>query len=493
MRARLRTFVYAFVLVLLGCGGGGGPTGNGGGPPVVATITIEAPAAELDALGATLQLIATALGADGDVIQNPDLAWSSSAPGVATVSGEGLVEAEGNGEATITVRAGEAVATVTITVRQVPVSGRVSPSTPTARGIGATLSLNAQALDRLGEVVPGVIFAFASGDDSVAVVDDDGEVTTVGLGSVEIVATADGIEVTATLTVQPYDDFSFLHGRWDVTSRFGPPGAAETTTARASFQSAAGGASIEELYAGSRGGGGGRAFHDPDGSWTIARVDADMATMTVYEGNFEAGVGTFVAALGGGTMERVVFESIGPNAFEWRAERSTDGGATWTPFWEQSFARGSTSPQAPDAGNCASPRHRDFDFWNGEWTAMVPSGQVAGTDRIPLLADGCLLNENWTGSGGGLGISYNMYDTRTAEWIQVWNGSGGLVLELRGGLDATGSMVLSGPRTMADGSTVLDRITWTPNSDGTVRQNWQSSTDGGATFSTTFEAVYSPQ
>jgi hypothetical protein len=39
-------------------------------------------------------------------------------------------------------------------------------------------------------------------------------------------------------------------------------------------------------------------------------------------------------------------------------------------------------------------------------------------------------------------------------------------------------------------ATPLNRITWTPNPDGTVRQRWDQSTDSGATWTTVFDGLY---
>jgi hypothetical protein len=78
---------------------------------------------------------------------------------------------------------------------------------------------------------------------------------------------------------------------------------------------------------------------------------------------------------------------------------------------------------------------------------------------------------------------------RRKQWQQFWIGTGG-ALELSGGLNEKGEMVLEGRTTGRDGRERLDRITWTPNSDGTVRQHWQNSTDGGATWATVFDGRY---
>ena len=37
----------------------------------------------------------------------------------------------------------------------------------------------------------------------------------------------------------------------------------------------------------------------------------------------------------------------------------------------------------------------------------------------------------------------------------------------------------------------IDRTTWTPLEDGRVRQHWESTTDGGKSWSTVFDGYYS--
>jgi len=69
--------------------------------------------------------------------------------------------------------------------------------------------------------------------------------------------------------------------------------------------------------------------------------------------------------------------------------------------------------------------------------------------------------------------------------------SGGL-LQLDGGF-VNGAMVLRGESIAADASskTTLQRITWTPQFDGRVRQLWESSADSGKTWSVVFDGMYS--
>ena len=51
-------------------------------------------------------------------------------------------------------------------------------------------------------------------------------------------------------------------------------------------------------------------------------------------------------------------------------------------------------------------------------------------------------------------------------------------------------MVLEGPLKQPDGSSVLNRITWTPLADGKLRQRWDSTADGGKTWQLQFDGIY---
>lgn len=152
------------------------------------------------------------------------------------------------------------------------------------------------------------------------------------------------------------------------------------------------------------------------------------------------------------------------------------------------------SAQTPGANApppCAAAEHRQFDFWIGDWQVTRPDGKPAGTSRITRILNGCVLLEEWSGAGGGTGKSFNLYDRRHKQWHQTWVDGSGSLLHLAGGVDATGAMVMSNEQPAPSGAgTVHNRITWTPRSATEVRQHWESSTDGGATWTTVFDGTY---
>ena len=147
-----------------------------------------------------------------------------------------------------------------------------------------------------------------------------------------------------------------------------------------------------------------------------------------------------------------------------------------------------TAAQLQTRPSCDAAGHRAFDFWIGEWTVANPRGTVVGTSRIEAILDGCAIYESWTGSTGSHGHSLNIYDRASGRWHQTWVDNGGMLLKLEGGLEGN-AMVLSGVLPGANG-VALQRITWTPNQDGTVRQHWESSDDEGETWGTLFDGLY---
>lgn len=136
----------------------------------------------------------------------------------------------------------------------------------------------------------------------------------------------------------------------------------------------------------------------------------------------------------------------------------------------------------------------DFDFWLGDWEVRTAGGELAGTNRITKRADDCVLVEEWQSVGGGTGISLNYYDPTAGEWVQVWTGSGGTQITIRGGLDEEGSMALDGTlHYVGSGETVRFRGLWTPLEDGRVRQYFEQSADEGESWQPWFEGFYSPR
>ena len=143
-------------------------------------------------------------------------------------------------------------------------------------------------------------------------------------------------------------------------------------------------------------------------------------------------------------------------------------------------------PAHPPA--CTSAEHRQFDFWIGDWNVTLPNGKFAGTNRIESILTGCVLRESWSGARGMHGTSYNIYDAAGHRWHQTWVDDFGNLLQLNGTFE-DGKMVLSGEQKDSTG-TSLQRITWTPAGADQLRQLWESSSDGGKTWTVLFDGRY---
>lgn len=137
---------------------------------------------------------------------------------------------------------------------------------------------------------------------------------------------------------------------------------------------------------------------------------------------------------------------------------------------------------------CSSAEYRQFDFWLGDWEVRGPAGKLAGSNRISRAYGGCVLHEQYDTGRGYSGASFNVYDAGRKRWHQTWVDTSGTLLQLDGGL-IEGRMVMEGQTTGTDGSSTKHRITWTPNSDGSVRQLWESTNPAGA-WVVAFEGKY---
>jgi len=136
---------------------------------------------------------------------------------------------------------------------------------------------------------------------------------------------------------------------------------------------------------------------------------------------------------------------------------------------------------------CGDTASRQFDFWLGDWDVFDPAGKQVGTNRISLLY-GCVLHESWKAAKME-GQSFNRYDAERGVWHQTWVDSQGSLLLLEGGV-RDGAMILSDAATPGRKAEAINEIRWTRNDDGSVRQLWLASADGGKTWKTAFDGKY---
>ena len=154
--------------------------------------------------------------------------------------------------------------------------------------------------------------------------------------------------------------------------------------------------------------------------------------------------------------------------------------------------RSAPAQQAPDPERCRNqPEWRQLDFWIGTWDVVHPEeGRPLGVNVIEPMLNGCALMENWTAARGGTGKSLNFYDPQRRTWRQVWVDAFGNVLDYRDGEFRDGAMRFSGITIDPAGDTTLQKLTFHHVAADTVRQVFESSKDGGATWSMDWAGIY---
>ena len=141
------------------------------------------------------------------------------------------------------------------------------------------------------------------------------------------------------------------------------------------------------------------------------------------------------------------------------------------------------------------PRYRAFDFWVGAWDVRPPGAapdSPAAENVITLEHGDCVVIEHWRSVRGGTGVSLNIFDASRGMWYQTWADSGGGLHEYRGGPDANGNMVFNGeiPGEAGQPARLPTRLTFFREGPDRVRQFSQSSADGGKTWKTNYELIY---
>jgi ketosteroid isomerase-like protein len=141
------------------------------------------------------------------------------------------------------------------------------------------------------------------------------------------------------------------------------------------------------------------------------------------------------------------------------------------------------------------PRYRQLDYWIGDWDVRA-AGQTAAApparNTITLEDNGCVVTEHWTAPGGSEGQSFNIYDASFGQWRQTWVDNVGGQHDYRGSLQ-DGNMVYRGELPGPRGTTtrVTTRLTFFPINKDSVRQFAETSSDGGATWQTSYDLRYS--
>lgn len=170
------------------------------GPPAVATVVLTVPSLSAIA-GTSQQLSVVVKAANGAVLTDRHISWTTLNPNVSTVSSTGVLVAAFPGTTTVFATVEGKSASSDITVLPVPVASvTVAPQTVSLL-VNAGQQLTAILRDATGSFVDGRVVTWTSGDVAVAAVSSNGLVTAVAMGTATITATSEGKTGTATVSV----------------------------------------------------------------------------------------------------------------------------------------------------------------------------------------------------------------------------------------------------------------------------------------------------
>ena len=142
---------------------------------------------------------------------------------------------------------------------------------------------------------------------------------------------------------------------------------------------------------------------------------------------------------------------------------------------------------------CCTENHKAFDFWVGEWVVYLPDGNKAGENSIVKIENNCVLKEEWKSANPGYtGTSYNFYNLNSLKWEQLWIDNQGQHLKLTGNRVDNQMILKSESFKDKNNNDAYNRVTWTYNDDGTVRQLWETITtvEGKESVAIAFDGLY---
>jgi uncharacterized protein YjdB len=168
-------------------------------PVPVGTVTVLPETANL-LVGQTQPLSATVKDANGVVVTNRVVVWSSSGP-AASVSTSGVVTALALGSATITATSEGKSGSSAVTVVPVPVGSVTLQPANNSIIVGQTTTPTIVVKDANGTIVTNRVVTWSSSNSAIASVSSAGVITGVAPGTATITATSEGKSGTTSVTV----------------------------------------------------------------------------------------------------------------------------------------------------------------------------------------------------------------------------------------------------------------------------------------------------
>lgn len=290
--------------------------------------------------------------------------------------------------------------------------------------------------------------------------------------------------------------FDFWVGRWNV---FVPPAGQAATSI---ISSDLDGCAIMEDYQ-ANGGYGGRSmsvYDEATGGWYQTFVDNVIAGSYRLSGRFDgqrmvlAGSQPFYNFGPGAVQQRdvtVLWAPLDGGRVSQKFVASINGAPATTTF-DGTYVPATDPTRATpwDFNLCRSNlEFRQIDFWLGTWRVAAEPGPRLGTSRVTTSLNDCLVQEDFESPKGYKSRSFLYYDFVVDKWFRSFADNTGGHRELSGNLSG-GAMVMTGEETDGHKKSRLVRVTIAPDGTGGVRQRWESSKNGGASWKDELTLAY---
>ena len=184
---------------------------------VAASVSVTPGNVQFASLGGSVRLTGTVHDANGHPLAGAGVNWSSSDTLVATVDASGLVRPVANGRVTIHAASGVLGGFSTVIVEQVAAAVELRSPGDTIL-VTDSIHLRANAFDADEFVIPDARFRWESSNPLIARVSEDGYVTGVELGAVDITVSVGDASASVSLLVVPYPEDLVLRVLYEATN-----------------------------------------------------------------------------------------------------------------------------------------------------------------------------------------------------------------------------------------------------------------------------------
>ena len=192
LRSRVHSLAIITLITLAACK-------STADPEPIASVT-GLPAVDSIRVGTTRAFTVQLLDKAGNQLSGRQIAWSSTAPAVASIDANGVVTGVTKGPTTIVAHAGAAAATMSLTVVAAATSVVLAPAT-SSLAVGLTRQMTVSVSDKDGQAISGRRILFSSSNTSVATVNETGVVIGIAPGTATITAQAQLDQVSGTARV----------------------------------------------------------------------------------------------------------------------------------------------------------------------------------------------------------------------------------------------------------------------------------------------------